>query len=301
MTAIPTGSAALASALVVVFTACSVIAIVLYYRSSSRKAVLADIGRSGAMPQTTQSSSQIWRALDARVGETSKIAGIGFVGLTAAFLLLSYFTQFIVFEVDSIISFLAALVLLFTDSRKKANVRVLDAVLASSDRTISEIAPPGSMTFTYTLEGKGVSGVSLVGRDGSGPGEKTAKLHPPGSELSELFVREAGVRNLTWDSLEALLPAAITETFGLANSVSVERHDEIVSFVLRSPSFECPCSGAEGPGSFGVVGCTIASFLAVLACGASASDVQLMRCKKDRETDTWEVSLMVSAKHPRSE
>src|ERR1017187_7179133 len=66
------------------------------------------------------------------VGRSSKFAGIGLGVLSIVFLLLAVYDGFFLFEVDSVIAFMAAIFLLFKDPRARVQSRVLDAMLLSS-------------------------------------------------------------------------------------------------------------------------------------------------------------------------
>lgn len=250
------------------------------------------------LPQVSDSSNDtVWTSLNKRVGSWSRFVGLSFGILTIVFLLLSYLTQSIIFEIDSIVTFLAAAVLLFSEPRKRVNVRVLDAILTSSDRTIADLAAEGFNMYAYVPAEKGVSGVVIVaveresGTGKAAAGDGMVQITPPGRSLAELFVRDVGIIEPSFDALEASLPSMITESFGLADSVKLSHEKGSVRVVLRAPFFDCPCSDMQDKRRSGVVGCTIASFLAVLVCASSKSPLSLMRCVRDHDADTWEVSM----------
>ena len=75
----------------------------------------------------------VFSKLYGRVGRYSRYAGIGFIVLSVVFLVIAVSDQFIVFEIDSIVAFLAAIVLLFKDPR--AGSRLGSSMPCWSQRT----------------------------------------------------------------------------------------------------------------------------------------------------------------------
>lgn len=240
-----------------------------------------------------------WASLYRSVGSRSRSAGIGFVVLTILLVALSYYTQYIIFEVDSVVSFVVAIVLLFSEPRKRVQSRVLDAVLVSPEQTVLDLTA-GRGPFGYFPRESGVYGTVLLplsnGESIQGPVVGAPGITPPGRALAELFVKEAGVLEPTLDSLEASLPQALTESFGLAGSVSLKRDEGSFTAILRSPSFQCNC-GTEAPGKVrGVAGCAVASFLAVLVCASARRPLVLEGCNLSPDTSTCTISMTLGAR-----
>lgn len=176
-----------------------------------------------------------------RVGRYSRYAGIGFIVLSVLFLVIAVSDQFIVFEIDSIIAFLAALVLLFKDPRARVQARVFDAVMGSTDEAIGELSASDA-GFTYVPAGNGVEMVVIVPENQGGaalPNGAPSKaptmeaITPPGRGLAKLYMREMGVTHLTMDVLRASLPEAMRENFGLARSVDIISTDDRVDVTLH--------------------------------------------------------------------
>ena len=236
-----------------------------------------------------------WASLNARVGLKSKVAGVGFAVLTAVLLILSQLTQSIVFEIDSLVAFLAALVLLFSEPRRRVHGSLIDAILSSNEMSIADFAAKESDTYEYVPEARGVSGVVLTPQDHTGfrpdAESQVLRITPPGRALAELFAREAGVLDPTFESLEASLPQVVRENFGLASTVSLAREGDLIKVVLGKPSFECPCQNGGLAGKSGVVGCTVGSFVAVLVCTAEGLPLELNGCQRDGLSDTLEISM----------
>ena len=250
-----------------------------------------------AYPLTQEEAT--WASLNRRVGLKSKVAGVGFAVLTAVLLVLSQVTQSIVFEIDSLVAFLAALVLLLSEPRRRVHASLVDAILSSNEMSIADFAAKESDTYEYVPRTKGVSGVILTPASHAGlhlaAGNGVLRVTPPGRALAELFMREAGVSSPTFESLQASLPQVISENFGLANSARLTREGDLVRVVLGRPSFECPCSNGGLAGRSGVVGCTVGSFIAVLVCAAEGRSLELQSCQRDSNSDTLEIAMRLES------
>jgi len=241
-----------------------------------------------------------------RLGLYSRFAGLGFVVLSVVFLILSVYDQFIVFEVDSVAAFVAAMVLLFRDPHSRVESSVLDAAQLSSDQAIQELSARLKKAFRYVPTGDGVAGVELVAsssrrnasRDSlpnsDSPGVASpagsAVLTPPGRGLAVLFAREEGLKKVTMGALRVSLTDALRDDFGLARSAEIVEEGERVEVVLHHPASGCACKVPEDGGP-GRIGCTVASFLAVLVSAATDSPLSLEGCKNDRDSETWTVTM----------
>jgi hypothetical protein len=211
-------------------------------------------------------------------GLRSRLAGIAFAGLTVAFLALALRTGYFVFEVDSVLTLLAAIVLLLADPRRRIQTRVVDALVGTSEEMASQLLGKENGEARYVYFGKTVQGISLARAEGD---PRTKKRYiPPGRGLANLFLREIGLEEVTKDVLVTALPDVITENFGLAASLEVEVGGDSLSFVLREPSFGTICAGPP------TVGCPVSSCLAILVCAAWQRAVSLESCTRDAASDT---------------
>lgn len=237
--------------------------------------------------------TNVMRTLNQRLGKTTRVVGILFLVACLTFLLLSLWSPNVVFQVDSVASFLAAMILLFRDPKSRVQTRVLDALMMSSDRSIAQLSAQSGSSFTYLPEGKSVSDVVVVGTrsdfgDGQGKAPNAAKLVPPGRALAELFVRESGAKNLSIDVLKNATEPILTDGFGLADSVLLDVTQEHAIVSLDQPSTRC---NAGGESSTGVIGCPVASFLAVLFARATGRPVTLDRCELDEAGESWKIKM----------
>lgn len=108
-------------------------------------------------------------------------AAVVLSGLTAVFIALSYRTGNVVFQFDSIVSFLAALVLLFRDTSHTVQARVVNRILTSSHQLVADLSSYGlgGSSFLYVPEGRRVGDVMLVPVKA---GEAAAADPPPGKD-----------------------------------------------------------------------------------------------------------------------
>lgn len=109
----------------------------------------------------------------------STSGAIALAGLTVVFILLSYRTGSVLFQFDSIVSFIAAVVLLFRDTTHTVQARVVNRMLTSSRQLIADLSAYGlgGSSFLYVPEGRRVADVMLVPVKGSvsvGPDPATA-------------------------------------------------------------------------------------------------------------------------------
>lgn len=239
------------------------------------------------------SQAEPFARLNSRLGRNSRIVGVCFVALSILFLILSVYDQFIVFEVDSVVAFVIAVVLLFRDPRARVQAGVLDAMLLSSSQAIAELTSHVS-GYEYLPLGESVEDVVVVPTHSGffdSPSEalrrSKERMTPPGRALATLFLRESGLTHVTMDGLAASLPGIVQEKLGLADSLSIRDQGDKVKVILRGPAAVCrPRSEGTSPGSHGVVGCTVASFFAVLYSSASKKPVVLEDCVLYEATDT---------------
>jgi len=208
-------------------------------------------------------------------------------------LALSASTQYIVYEVDSVITFVAALILLLRDPRAKVQEKVLDAVLISSNKTMQELSGLEAEAYTYVPKGDSVSEVVILPRSNPNPvsmGQRV-EIVPPGRALAEVFTREAGVAHPTLDEVRGSLPFVLRESLGLAISATVDVREDSVEVMIRGSSASCGCKGKPGDRVSGSIGCTVASFMGVLVCASTRRPVLLGECINDDSAGTWVIPM----------
>jgi len=220
------------------------------------------------------------------------------VAVSVLFLILSVYDQFVVYEVDSVVAFIIAVVLLFRDPRTRVQAGVLDAMQLSSSRAIAELASDAD-GYVYVPLGEDVEDVVVVPTNSSpfsllqgGLRPSQKRITPPGRALATLFLRESGMTHPMMGGLAVSLPRIVCEDLGLADSLSIREKGDRVEVILHGPASVCRRnSDGTDPASRGVVGCTVASFLAVLYSNASMRPVMLEDCVHDEAADTWSIGL----------
>ena len=237
------------------------------------------------------SSASAFRTLYQRLGKLARTVGFLFIVVSLVFLLLSLISPNIVFQVDSVASFLIAMILLLRDPHTRVMAPVFDAFMVSSDRSIAQLSGISGSSFIY-LPGKTVSDVKVVPNPAQAEGTTgktpTSGIIPPGRALAELYVRESGVKELSMLDLRNTIEPMLTENFGLAGSVRLETTPEKAVVTLIRPSTRCD---AGGESTKGMVGCPVSSFLAILLAKASNHAVVLDKCELDYALGQWKISM----------
>lgn len=238
------------------------------------------------------SGQSLVRRVDRRVGEGARAAGIILAAASVAFFLASFVYPSIVLQINSVVSFSVAIVLLVRDPRPRAQTRVLDSLMNSANASLAQLSSMSGSDFVYRQGGATVSEVTVeaAGPPTTGPGRAAngAKLIPPGRTLAELIAREGGAKALTADYLEGGLGPILTDGYGLAESVKVVVGKTRVTVTLVSPAVACTSSESGGAG---VLGCPVSSAVAVLFAAATKTGVSLRPCARGPASDTWTIVM----------
>lgn len=118
-----------------------------------------DGGSSGQSPRRRRSG-----LLQVRRRRKSAAGAIILSAVTVVFIVLSYRTGSLLFQFDSIVSFIAALILLFRDTSHTVQARVVNRILTSSHQMAADLSAYGlgGSSFLYVPEGRKVGDVMLV-------------------------------------------------------------------------------------------------------------------------------------------
>lgn len=252
------------------------------------------------------------------IGRRSRFGGVFFIALSILFLAISYKYPNYIVEVDSIVAFIAALVLLYKDRGQFVQLRVANRILNSSEDLIDALAESVSsdLTFRYVPKGPRISDVSLIGcteqpkaaekrEETSGDAETILKkvkggrqidernFVPVGRGLAQLFVREMGSRNSDLDSFINLFPSFFSENFGLSRSVNVTKIDDVhVEFSIMHPALANSHLSSESEHRFGCITC---SLIATLVCFITGREITVRDCSYDFKHDISIVKLELGA------
>jgi hypothetical protein len=118
----------------------------------------------------------------------SRIGAVALAMISLIFIALSYSYGNPVFEVNSIIAFVSAIVLMFKDQSQSIQIRVVNRMLSSSERLITELSSSGfgNVDFQYYPEGSNISEVVIVPSIASSLTPTDVRVRP--SEAKKEFV-----------------------------------------------------------------------------------------------------------------
>ncbi|MGI0090621.1 MAG: hypothetical protein ACREBS_02830, partial [Nitrososphaerales archaeon] len=243
-----------------------------------------------------------------RTGRKSRMGAILLLVLSVILLVVSYRYPNIVAEVDSVVAFAAAIVLIYKDTTHSIQLRVVDRILDSSRAQISQLASltrfPEQNYYVHELKGEKVTDVFVVPSSSSPPSlslqpeenkggvqqpggnhqTEATELIPPGRSLSEIFLRELAKENPDLQDLAGAMQPIFSESLGLAfaSSMQVTSQDS-VSVKILQPVLKNPCVRPDAGSSttlYSLV-CVVCSLLAVLICYASKRSVSIEACHHD--------------------
>jgi hypothetical protein len=184
-------------------------------------------GISRVAGKTNESPSIILK-IRKKMRRNSLIGGIVMTAMAITFTFLSYFTKSIVLEADSVVSFVAALLLFTTEQSDTVQKRVMAKVIGSFDRMILDFAP--SVLKDYRLVfvpmTKGVDNVvNLLEPINTQTEDQLSTpftFTPPGRGLAELALREIGQSNPTIETVLDSLPRFVTGELALATGLEIK-------------------------------------------------------------------------------
>jgi hypothetical protein len=244
------------------------------------------------------SPSTPFSALRGRLGRTSRVAAAGLMILSILLLVFSVVVSSLIVEIDSVVSFLAALVLLFREPSARISARAYDALLLSANRSLSELSLRNDLV--YVPLGKTVNDVVVMSEhekstptDGN-PAAPILRITPPGRDLANVFMRESGLPRLTVEGLTATLPGVLCRDFALASSVRLSIGSDSVEATLEGAK-DCGCDLVSGEVKGGTLGCMVGSLLAVLYSSATERKVVLERCRRGPENGQLKVTMRLGS------
>ncbi len=215
--------------------------------------------------------------------------------ISVGFLYLSYrHPNTIVFETESIVAFVGALVLILKDSTRSVQLRLVTRMVVSSNKIIDELARSlgPNREYHYLAYGPDINDVFVAPKAAlrsvesktampaafEALAQETQRYTPPGRGFAELFDRELGVDEQNLEGVMAELPRIISESFELAASATTIRDGSRVEVTLVRPLLKESCA-EDGASLEGRIGCMICSMTAILLCKYSGSSVIAEGCK----------------------
>lgn len=227
-----------------------------------------------------------------KIGSKSRIGAIFLLLLSAILLAVSYKFPNILAEVDSVVAFLAALILIYRDTTHSVQLRVVDRILDSSRAQISELStfriPSG---YIHELKGEKVTDVVLVFASNHSnsaqpdSGQAKPELTPPGRSLAQLFLRELGKTNPELQDLKSAMQPIFSESLGLSLESNLDLNsEESVTATIAQPVIKIACD--DNPNENYSLSCVVCSLLAVLICFTTKRRVSIVSCRHDSKEVT---------------
>ncbi|MDG6935223.1 MAG: hypothetical protein JRN68_11100 [Nitrososphaerota archaeon] len=228
---------------------------------------------------STKLTPSLMSGVRKKIKRNSLIGGIAMAALAIFFAFLSYFTKSFVFEADSVVSFIAALLLFTTEQSDTVQKRVVGKVIGSFDTILSELAPPslsdGNVIFV-PMSSSVESVVTLLEPPGSNDGSDIVTpltFTPLGRGLAELILREMGQTNPSVDSLLESLPHLVTGELALATGIQIRSTSvDEYEFILDHPVMINGISGNKTKPVTSVIG----SLFGVLLAYSSQRNVSIV-------------------------
>lgn len=214
-----------------------------------------------------------------KMKRNSLIGGVVMTALAIFFAFLSYFTKSFVFEADSVISFIAALLLFTTEQSDTVQKRVVGKVIGSFDTILSELTPAslgdGRVVFV-PISSNVENVVTLLEPLRSNDGNEIVtplSFTPLGRGLAELALREIGQTSPSVDSLLDSLPHLVTGELALATGIQIRSTSiDVYEFILDHPVMINGISGNKAKPVTSVIG----SLFGVLLAYSSQRNVSIV-------------------------
>ena len=230
----------------------------------------------------------------------SRIGAVGLLILSVALLVLSYRFRTIVLEVNSVVAFVAGLILLFRDVRHTVQSRIVDRILISNAELVQSLSPSlHGVKLSYVPRAPGSSNVVVVPsaeaegffRKDSTDYKASVELIPPGSSLAELFHREIDSESSSLDDVLRQASSIISDRFDLASSTIMRKDKENLEFILARPTIAASCSDGGESDRSSRLGCPICSMFATVVCSTAQRETTIEKCERNSQRDILTVKV----------
>jgi hypothetical protein len=246
----------------------------------------------------------LWRARARR----SRTVGTIYLVLSMIFLILSYFTRYLVFEVIAIISLLLGVALVFVSLEKYIKLNVSTEALASALLPLNDLidglkvqgkaahVPTGSEAVIFMPNSEcQMSEVNYREIKESKSSEKGIVLPSLGIFLKRLYERELGCKAEILD-LSALLdwlPKVLVDDLKMAEKMEIARKNDEIRVKLTEPVFSRLCMEKRISRVCETVGCPICSSIADMLAASAGSVVFYKGCEyfSDKNQLTWHYTI----------
>ncbi len=222
-------------------------------------------------------------------GRKSRTGAIVLLALSVALLVISYRFPNVLAEVDSVVAFGAAIVLIYKDTTQSVQLRVVDRILDSSQSEVTRLADLLKLSHSraiHVLKGEKVAEVILELKPDI---DIVVELVPPGRALAALYFREMARESPTLEDLANSMQSVFSESLGLSLSSSMQVNPDSATVKILQPVLKIPCSQSDGPEDSLVS--PVSSLLAVLICYVSKRSVWIEKCSQVENVTTIEYHM----------
>jgi len=239
-------------------------------------------------------------------GRRSRTAGTVYLVLSALFLILSYFTRYIVFEIISIIALFLGVTLVLVSFEKYVKLTVAEEALVSAflpiNRLIEDLKlkgkatyiPRGSEVFVFiSKENKAKSVLKKL--DGAMINEKGLIIPSPSTFLTKFYERELG-GNLSDFDLNYFFECfsrIVSDDLKLAEKVEITHDDKRVLLKLYQPLFNRFCEEKSVHSVCKHVGCFVCGSFASLLAKKTKRMISYKECTYDPKEKKTIVKLVL--------
>jgi hypothetical protein len=268
---------------------------------SEKVSVSADLEGTGQLLHLYRS---LWKARARR----SRIAGRVYLVLSAFFLILSYFTRYLLFEVIAIISLLLGVALTFVSLEKYVKLSVLNESSASLLSSLSDLIenskvhgkavyiPTSSKTLVFIpkdeyqdneVDYSEIKGIKLD--------ERGVVMSSPGMFLKRLYERELGcnAENFDLPYLIEWIPRILVDNLKIAEKMEIAKRNDAIQVKLIGPIFSRLCEEKRIGLACKTIGCPVCSSIGDILAQSARRVVFYKGCEyaPDKSQLIWHYTL----------
>jgi len=197
--------------------------------------------------------------------------------------LLAYLTNYLLFEVTSILSLFLGMTLVFagleTYIRSRPANMIAKSPLVTLKETLEKDGKIGNALFYYDQDK-----IPLMKLDSDNSASRT--LSTVGNDLMKLYEEEIGsIDGKGFDYVREWIPKILQESLKLSDRVTIEKTDGKVKASLLKPSFELLCLSPElKNGICDKIGCQVQASICQAIARGTTSKVRFDGCVYDSAT-----------------
>jgi hypothetical protein len=241
-----------------------------------------------------EASLNLYRSLWKARARQSRFIGTVYLVLSIAFIVLSFYTRYLLFEVIALVSLMLGVALVLMSLEKYVKLSILNETSASLLLSLSDILE------NLKIQGKAVhiptesEVLVFVPREGNGNNrvnygdiretkidETGVVMTSPGSFLKRLYERELGglAENFDLLSLTKWLPRVLAENLKMAEKVEIVSKSDDVEVKFLSPIFGDLCNDEKVVSVCKTIGCPICISVADMLARSTGRVVFFKGCE----------------------